>query len=176
MSGNVRFCPVVSTPSRLSASTLCTNRTYSNFPHAADRTYQTFAPPQVFFAWLLHALRALSVSLSCAQSSFVSFQCFLPQCPEMSGFVRSSHRSPGFHHRQDLQQFTLCSRPDIAQTGTALRPIAQRCLGPAGRASVPQCLRNKICQCPEKSSVWLNVIAKVQYPAQAYQPLSICRV
>ena len=43
MSGNVRFCPVFTTLSRLSPSTPCTKTTYSNFHPAADRTYQTSA-------------------------------------------------------------------------------------------------------------------------------------
>ena len=50
MSGFVRFCPVFSMLSRLSPSTPCNHRTYSNFHPAPDRTYQTFAPQQVFFA------------------------------------------------------------------------------------------------------------------------------
>ena len=50
MSGNVRFCPVFSTRSRLSPPTHCKKRTYSSFPHASDRTYQTFAPQREFYA------------------------------------------------------------------------------------------------------------------------------
>ena len=61
-------------------------------------------------------------------------------------------------YQQDLQQFPSPSRPDISQIGAALRPIARRCHGSAGRASVPQCLRGEICPnvrfCPVLSGLY----------------------
>ena len=45
------------------------------------------------------AQSAVKSSLVAAAGCAMSFHCFLPQCPEMSGFVRSSQRSPRFHHQ-----------------------------------------------------------------------------
>ena len=133
MSGNVRFCPVLSTLSPLSPSTPCNQTTYNNFPHTADRTYQTFAPQQLFFASSSRSSRLVSlVRPKAASSVFSAFYPNVRKCPVLSGLLNAIPVitiNPMYQH--DLQQFTSCLRPDIPdilspQEGAAPTPRCRR--------------------------------------------------
>ena len=112
MSGNVRFCPVFSTLPPLSPSNSCTNRTYSSFHHSADRTYQTFAPQPVFFAFPSRSSR-LAVRFGCALRQRRQFSVLFPP---MSGNVRFC---PVFSTLPRLSPSTLCTNTTYSNSHPA---------------------------------------------------------
>ena len=135
-------------------------------------TGHTRHPPQSRSSSRLPSrLRAFAGSLVGPKAPSSVFSAFCPnvrKCPVLSGLPNAPPVSTiNPLYQQDLQKFTPCSRPDIGQTGIALRPIARSCHGPAGRASVPQCLRGEIPQCLEMSGF---VRSSQRYPAYHHQP------